>query len=63
MPRVKKAESSVTEKWEIRRGGRTWLASPAENCGYREDTLRSLLKAGYSLYKNGVCVQKGARRA
>lgn len=61
MPRTKKPETS--DQWEIRRGGRTWVVSAAENCGYREDTLRSLLKAGYSLYKNGVCVQKGARRA
>lgn len=52
----------MTDKWEIRKGGKVWVTSTTENCGYKEPALESLRKAGYSLYKNGVCVMKGARR-
>ena len=66
MARAKKTDSSAldgtTDTWEIRKGGKVWVSSSAENCGYQEPALESLRKAGYSLYKNGVCVMKGARR-
>ena len=66
MARTKKTDSSalvgMTDKWEVRKGGKVWVSSSAENCGYKEPALESLRKAGYSLYKNGVCVMKGARR-
>ena len=60
--RTPSPQGEGSDTWEIRKGGKVWVSSTAENCGYKEPALESLRKAGYSLYKNGVCVMKGARR-
>ena len=59
--RKKKAEAT-TDKYEMRKAGCAGAVSNIENLGYDEQTLESLRKAGWSMYKNGVCVMKGARK-
>ncbi len=44
---------TASDIWEIRKGGKIWVRSPAANCGYDEKTLAGMRKRGYRLYKNG----------
>ena len=49
---------TASDIWEIRKGGKIWVRSPAANCGYDEKTLAGMRKRGYRLYKNGKPAQK-----
>ena len=60
-PQNDKREEKAPDRWEIRKGRTVYVVSHIEDCGYTDAALESLRKAGYSLYKNGVCVRKGAR--
>ena len=43
----------MADTWEIRKGGKAIVISPVKNCGYSDETLRQLQRAGYRLYLNG----------
>ena len=63
MARITKNDPMPTsDKYEMRKAGCAGAVSNIVNLGYDEQTLESLRKAGWSMYKNGVCVMKGARK-
>lgn len=43
--------------YEIRRGKETLCSGTAPNLGYSPEYLKEILKAGYSLYRNGKRVK------
>lgn len=59
--RASKAAKTI-DTYEMRKSGSVGVVSSVVNCGYSEETLESLRKAGWSLYKNGTQIMKGARQ-
>lgn len=47
--------------YTIRKDGRTYAQSEAQNCGYSIQLLREMAKAGYYLYKDGKRVKIGGK--
>ena len=45
-------------RYEIRKDGKTYLASKIKNCGYSDHTLKGMRERGYSLYCDGKCIMK-----
>ena len=52
-----KKETTGTDVYSIRKSGVVVLSSSIPDCGYKPETLRSMAKAGYYLYKNGKNVK------
>lgn len=47
--------------YTIRKDGRTYTQSYLTNCGYSIQTLKSMQKAGYYLFKDGKRVKIGGK--
>ena len=61
MSRTEEAQA-MADTWEIRKGGKAVVSSPVKNCGYSDETLRQLQRAGYRLYLNGKPAAKSGKR-
>lgn len=42
--------------WELRKGRKVWVSSPAPYLGYNESARESLRKKGFRFYRNGKAV-------
>lgn len=48
----------MADHYEIRRGSQPLCESSIKNLGYPVETIRQMLKAGYTLFKNGKRVKQ-----
>lgn len=59
--KIKEKAEKTNDTYEMRKSGSIGVISSVVNCGYSADTLESLRRAGWSLYKNGTLVVRGSR--